>query len=194
MLKMMASRTGATTMQLLPLVSTKSWRAMSTGSTWWWRNGLTKLGPNTGVDSSPTVSPAQCTRPERKSEMRYPVSAANPTQSRSMAPSIVTAIRYPSQASAAKTNTMLPISKARCPRPYPGDSVVLAIPNSLQELAHPRHQAPIRLRYASAVAAGAPRRNRTNSPFSASRPYAPLRRASTTLLRSSPQIGCRKIR
>ena len=72
-----SSSPGAATMQLLPLVSTKSWRVMSSESTWWKRNGVTKLGPKIGVVSSPTVSPAQCTTPDRKSETMSPAAAAS---------------------------------------------------------------------------------------------------------------------
>ena len=57
-------------MQLLPFVSMKSCRVMSLGSTWWYRNGVTKLGPKMGVCASPIVSPAQCTNPEMKSATR----------------------------------------------------------------------------------------------------------------------------
>ena len=61
---------GTEVMQLLPLVSTKSWWVMAVGSTWCWRKGVTKWGPKIGVRSSPTVSPAQCAIPDRMSASR----------------------------------------------------------------------------------------------------------------------------
>ena len=68
--QMASASTGRLMRQLFPLVSTKSWRVMASGSRWCSRKGRSNAGPTTGRSGDPQVSAAQCTTPDTRSAAR----------------------------------------------------------------------------------------------------------------------------